>query len=750
MQPSIIYWTAFQEKNNIELLASLSSNLLVFSDLKEGFNELKLNHYDIILLSGFELEGLVEFIEKIKKRHKNIPIIVHRTSYQDRSQLLKLGVTDCVIDDLFVAPMLHHVFLNALQIADLSRQKRESVVQLKKLENRLNTIMKNTPVILFMLDLRGVFMMGLGTLWDQFKVNKQFVIGQQIKEVYNEYPAFVSAFDDVQKGEVQNISININNIIFEIILTPVFDNKGEVKEILGLAHDVTERARSEMSLLKAKKIAEDAAKIKQEFIANMSHEIRTPMNAIVGFINLLEETSLDPVQTDYVQSVKISGENLLSLINSILDFSKIESGEVSQEEEVFDLNHVINSIDRVLLLKVQEKKLLFKQEIKESVPTELMGDANKLYQILTNLLANSVKFTENGEVLLSVDCVSIVDDTAILEFKVKDTGIGIPDYMLKKVFDSFTQVNTGSNRKYGGTGLGLSIVKKIVQQLKGSIHLKSELRKGTEFIVKIPFKILQNNENLNLPADKVSKDLTLPKGLRILLAEDNVMNQKLVLMILKKYPVVVDLAETGVEVIKALKANEYDVVLMDIQMPEMDGIEATKIIRKEFGEAKRNIPIIAMTAHAFQEELDKCIKVGMNAHVIKPIDTENFINTVNNCLHQKDNPAIIDFSYLEKIFDNDKAMIGEVIQTFEWEIPEILGELQEGIDGQNWEQASKMAHKAKASFKMFGMHECVTRLVQIEVDAKSQLYDNIQLNKDSVLSKFTSSIELLKANETYR
>lgn len=746
--PSVIYWSKEVDREREDVLKEICFKLSVFNQLSDGVEELKKNHYDVIIISSaYDQKEAIGFLQKVKKRHKNTPVIIHSENYNNRELLLKEGATDVVIDELFNKHSLKHILLSVIRSADLDRQKRESGIQLKKLEKRLSTIVGNTPVILFMLDHQGVFKMGLGKLWERFKVNKQFVLGQSLMEVYDEYPAFVDAFNVAMGGDVQSISISINDIIFEIILTPVLDNKGEVKEVLGLAHDVTQRARSEMSLLKAKKLAENAAKIKQEFIANMSHEIRTPMNAIVGFVSLLEETSLNEIQKDYVQSVKISGENLLSLINTILDFSKIESGKANHENEVFDLNHVINSIDKVLWIKVKEKKLDLRLEVDDEVPIELLGDANRLYQILSNLLANSVKFTESGFVSLKVNCASIEENIANLQFVVEDTGIGIPEFMIGKVFDSFTQVTPESNRKYGGTGLGLSIVKKIVSQLKGSISLKSQVNKGTEFTVNIPFKIADDFDERKLEIEKPIRDLKLPKGLRILLAEDNIMNQKLVLMIMKKFDVQVDLAETGVEVIKALKVNTYDVVLMDIQMPEMDGIEATKIIRKEFGEEKKNIPILAMTAHAFQEELDKCLLVGMNDHVIKPIDTEDFINKMNKCLEGEVVKLSIDLSYLRKLFDNDMDMIKEVLATFEEEMPEILMSLQDGIDNQDTIQTERMAHKAKTSFKMLGMHKVVESLIKIEQYSKEGQIFKIQEYKDFTVSQYKRAIEMLKSGE---
>ncbi|MFT6715731.1 MAG: signal transduction histidine kinase/CheY-like chemotaxis protein [Saprospiraceae bacterium] len=744
--PSIIFWCTNDDSSRIEVLNEACNKVATYDKLEHGLDELGKNHYDAILISSFFKNQEIEvFLKKVKKRHKNLPVIICRDDYSSFDKLLEQGATDCIVNELFSREVILHLINFSIRNADIVRQKRESLMQLKRLENRISTIVGNTPIILFMLDSSGVFKMGLGKLWERFKVNKQFVLGQKIFEVYNEYPAIVDAYNQAIKGDIQSIPVNINDIIFEIVLTPVFDNKNEVREILGLAHDVTERARSEMSLMKAKKLAENAARMRQEFIANMSHEIRTPMNAIVGFTNLLEDTEMNDIQDGYVHAVKVSSESLLGLINTILDFSKIESGQLNHDHEAFDLRHVINSIDKVLLLKIQEKKILFKQVITDEVPRELQGDSNRLYQVLSNLLANSVKFTEKGEVILKVDLVEKKDNITTLSFTVTDTGIGIPSHMIDRVFDSFIQVNSESNRKYGGTGLGLSIVKKIVRQLKGTIKLTSKLREGTTFVITIPFKLAENFSERKRKIKSSRLNLKLPEGLKILLVEDNIMNQKLVLMILKDYPVTVELAENGVEAIKALKINSYDIVLMDIQMPEMDGIEVTKIIRNKFSAKKKDIPIIAMTAHAFQEEIDKCMMVGMNNHVLKPIDVENFIETINSCLVEKDKEQLfIDLSYLNSLLGNDQTMITEIINTFKQETPELLAEMRVGVETNDSEKIAKMAHKAKASFKMFGMEKAVDALVKMEIDCKTGDLSRVEMLEEIIVKQFNKAVKILK------
>ena len=741
---NVIVWAKKLSEAQNSTITSTVNSFKCFDQIQNGILELKKNHFDLVLIFLDDFKDFaLSVLTDVKKENANIPIIVIVSSELQQFDFLQKGASTCITFEQFT-PLVFKVLIgNSIKISELNRQVKDSKSQLKKLENRLSTIIGNTPMILFMLDLKGVFKLGLGKLWEQFKVDKQFVLGQNIGFVYQNYPEFINAFEKSVKGGVQKTVIHLNTIVFEIILTPVLDNKNEVKEILGVAHDITERAKGENSLIRAKKIAENTAKIKQEFIANMSHEIRTPMNAIVGFSGLLEETKLNNIQQDYVQSIKLSGENLLNLINSILDFSVIESGKISVNEEVFELSQVLNSIEKVLFISIKKKKILFEINLSSELPKELIGDPNLLNQVMVNLLSNAVKFTEKGKVCLNVNVLSRKKNELQMEFVVSDTGIGIPNVMLDKVFDSFTQVNPESNRKHGGTGLGLSIVKNIVQQLHGKISLQSELGKGTLFKVVIPFN---TNESIStesslpiLPVDFSSQ----LKGLRILLAEDNTMNQKLVIMILKKFDVQIDLAETGIEALKAIKSNEYDMVLMDIQMPEMDGIEATKIIRNDFSEDKKNIPIIALTAHAFQEELDKCIEVGMNACVIKPIETNLFLKTIVANVQKSKQSLVMDISYLKDLSGDDEQMLKDIILTYQIEMPEIIHELNLALGKLDAKQLGRMAHKAKSSFKMLGMEVAFNALLDIEMSAKNNSFKGVSEMIYVVQNQFDMAMDKL-------
>ncbi|WP_051052917.1 PAS domain-containing hybrid sensor histidine kinase/response regulator [Fulvivirga imtechensis] len=403
---------------------------------------------------------------------------------------------------------------------------------------------------------------------------------------------------------------------------------------LKKAHDNLERRVKERTaeLTKAKYEAENASREKDKFLANMSHEIRTPMNAIIGMAQLLKDTPLTEHQTKYVNSINFASDTLLSLINDILDFSKIEAGMIDFEDRTFSLENLVNEVLEITSYRCQNSKVQLEKQVDSKVPTSVSGDKYRLNQILLNLLSNAVKFTPHGKIELKIGIEQESKDEIHLNFTVKDTGIGIPGDKIDTIFEGFTQASSDTTRKYGGTGLGLTIVKSLVELQKGRVSVKSQEDIGSEFSFTIPFKKVSTQDGAG--RNKGKEPLSDITNLKILVVEDNELNQFLIQSLLVKYKAIVDVTPDGLAALDALKNNHYDLILMDIQMPNMDGYEATRKIRSTFDEGKNKIPIVAMTAHALVGEKEKCIEAGMDDYITKPIKVRELLNSIHRVLNQ--------------------------------------------------------------------------------------------------------------------
>lgn len=362
-----------------------------------------------------------------------------------------------------------------------------------------------------------------------------------------------------------------------------------------------------------------STKAKSEFLATMSHEIRTPMNAILGMTHLLKQDSPRKDQVEPINILDFSGKTLLSLIDDVLDFSKIEAGKIEFENIEFELNKLINVIMESFKATASNKGIELKNEIAEDIPNVLIGDPARLTQILNNLVSNALKFTEEGEVKVEVNTVSDYDDAIRLRFSIIDTGIGIEEERVDSIFESFTQASQNTKRLFGGTGLGLTISKQLTELQGGKISVESEEGEGSTFMVELTFDKGTASTEIKEHTKKESDTHSIT-GLKVLLAEDNVVNQKVMIRFLERWNIEMEVVNNGEEALEALKHSNFDVILMDLQMPKMDGYEASEQIRKLDDPYKRNTPIIALTAAALKEVREKVYAAGMNDFVTKPFN----------------------------------------------------------------------------------------------------------------------------------
>ncbi len=479
--------------------------------------------------------------------------------------------------------------------------------------------------------------------------------------------------------------------------------------ILIMATIIVKRRAQQVKLIEELKMAELVAlkskNAKDEFVTNMSHELRTPLNALIGFSNLLKQSNLEGKQQEYVDIIRSGAYNLLNIVNDVLDLSKIEAGKLRLLNKPFNIRTVLDNTQKMFSASLAEKKLSYEWHVDEKVPDNLKGDSERLMQILVNLVGNAIKFTNTGGIQVNTGIVWVDEASGIykLAFTVKDSGSGIPPEKIQTIFERFEQLEHVTTRQHGGTGLGLTIVKNLVERMGGSISAYSEVGVGSEFTFTCLFeKAMQ----AVVKEDKSIESEFSLEGYQILAAEDNGANQTLLKHLLAKYHASLTIVENGREVLDHLKKNHYDLLLMDIQMPLMDGYTTVKHIREGL---KPDLKIIAMTAYVSEDEIQKCKRSGFNDYVAKPIDEADLINKIAGHLQQIP-PSVkparqadsVDFQFLKELVGDDESAISEIIQEMktQWHLDK--KELEAALKETNTNEIKRIMHRLKSTLSPLG------------------------------------------------
>jgi two-component system CheB/CheR fusion protein len=559
------------------------------------------------------------------------------------------------------------------------------------------------------------------------------------------------------------------------------DDKGKVLGVVIVARDVTDQKLIEKELLEAKvfaelatalaeeakvkaeratltaeeatRIAEDAVKAKQQFLSNMSHEIRTPMNAIIGFTKVVEKTDLTEKQREYISAIKMSGDALIVLINDILDLAKVDAGKMTFEKTPFKMISSISSMLHLFETKIQEKNLELIKKYDAKIPEVLLGDSVRLHQIIINLVSNAVKFTSKGKIVVSVNLLVEDEEKTTIEFAITDDGIGIEKNKIATIFENFQQATSDTSRLYGGTGLGLAIVKQLVEQQGGTVNVKSKINEGSTFSFTLNF--YKTKAEAMTEIDFVEADSTI-KNIKVLVVEDIALNQLLMKTLLDDFGFERDIASNGKIALEMLQSKSYDIILMDLQMPEMNGFEATEYIRKKL---HSQIPIIALTADVTTVDLEKCRAVGMNDYIAKPVDERILYSKIVSLVKkitsakdpeieeieffQSDELKYTDLSYLQQRTKSNAKLMMEMISIYLEQTPKLVTAMKHSLLHNDWDSLGAAAHKMIPSFSIMGINSDFEKMAHIIQESASSKQNTEEI-PDMVTQLDTICLQIYK------
>ena len=760
------------------------------SDGSEALLCVQLHAPDLILLdvsmplmSGYEVCRIL----KANTLTENIPIIFISANdgIQDKLQAFAIGGSDYItkppqLAEVFARVHLHlalrHLQTNLAQKNhELSQAVFDRIRMLRDLQrtNLLLHAQKEAAIDgIFAVDEQGRIASFNRRFCEMWNISDDLLLGKAVDSEFNDgsplgtfliksaLPSVLAnlletTYDDdpdvVRRGEIV-----YGDRVFDYYTSPVSSEQNKFFGLIWCFRDISAKKQTELrqmqlmeDLRKAKEEAEEAVRTKAAFLAMMSHEIRTPINGVIGMTQLLAGTDVNPEQAKYIRTIQVSGEMLLSVINDILDFSKIESGKLELENAPLDVRAVVRDIYDVQLAKAKEKKLKFEVSMNSHVPPFIIGDVTRIRQILLNLVSNALKFTDTGAVRIGVrlaaDEVPLADRPFQLLFSVSDTGIGISDEQMQRLFQPFSQASASTSRKYGGTGLGLVICKKLVETMGGNIQAESKADQGSIFSFTITTQIAReqpvytlqdaldkNNEKVGRLGDR------LP--LKILIAEDNLINQELAMAMLIKMGYQPDVVDNGLAVLEALQVEHYDLLLLDVQMPEMDGLETADYLVNHWHELHTGYErptIVAMTASAMQGDREMCLRAGMDDYISKPIMMDSLQRTIEKWavsniseevaderivvkVEKTQNSSVIDRAAIRNLEQINPKLIGRMIHLFTAEeAPTLLQNLRQAIANHDSKEVSYNAHTLKGSSNILGAKALGKLCLEVELKGKN-------------------------------
>jgi signal transduction histidine kinase/DNA-binding response OmpR family regulator len=748
------------------------------SDGSEALLCVQLHAPDLILLdvsmplmSGYEVCRIL----KANTLTENIPIIFISANdgIQDKLQAFAIGGSDYITKPPQLAEVFARVHLH-LALRHLQTNVFDRIRMLRDLQrtNLLLHAQKEAAINgIFAVDEQGRIASFNRRFCEMWNISDDLLLGKAVDSEFNDgsplgtfliksaLPSVLSnlletTYDDpdvVRRGEIV-----YGDRVFDYYTSPVSSEQNKFLGLIWCFRDISAKKQTELrqmqlmeDLRKAKEEAEEAVRTKAAFLAMMSHEIRTPINGVIGMTQLLAGTDVNPEQAKYIRTIQVSGEMLLSVINDILDFSKIESGKLELENAPLDVRAVVRDIYDVQLAKAKEKKLKFEVSMNSHVPPFIIGDVTRIRQILLNLVSNALKFTDTGAVRIGVrlagDEVPLADRPFQLLFSVSDTGIGISDEQMQRLFQPFSQASASTSRKYGGTGLGLVICKKLVETMGGNIQAESKADQGSIFSFTITTQIAReqpvytlqdaldkNNEKVGRLGDR------LP--LKILIAEDNLINQELAMAMLIKMGYQPDVVDNGLAVLEALQVEHYDLLLLDVQMPEMDGLETADYLVNHWHELHTGYErptIVAMTASAMQGDREMCLRAGMDDYISKPIMMDSLQRTIEKWavsniseevadervvvkVEKTQNSSVIDRAAIRNLEQINPKLIGRMIHLFTAEeAPALLQNLRQAIANHDSKEVSYNAHTLKGSSNILGAKALGKLCLEVELKGKN-------------------------------